>query len=260
MQTPAGSAPSGRSRRATDDAYPRFSEAAADDERPSPGSGGCRAELNLHGLRTYGRTTEALDRALLPRAPCAVRSGGDGWSRSGSPACPGARARPRPARRQWPAAMSYSTGRAGVAPGKRPPPGTVLAYLSAMAGAEAEVSYVSGAQPAAPRETRPSSSAARAHGPSCPDGQLLHVGDLEAAEAEAALGLRGSLRRWVRAPTLADGGGLSRLASWSPKAGRYARQRRSTVESWRSTRRQTGDLASQICVARYPAALSARGR
>ena len=169
-------------RRATDDAYRAFSEAANDIGLARVWR--LRAELDWMAC-AYGRTTEAFDRALSPRALMRERSERSRRSQSGSP--PASRLDPRRPPKRWLAVKSCST-RCGDRGGwKRP---SARSWHTCPRWLERRLTLVDlpGAQPAAPR-------GARSDLQSCPldgavrDGAVL-CRRFEGSGGRAALGIR----------------------------------------------------------------------
>ncbi|HKE50388.1 MAG TPA: adenylate/guanylate cyclase domain-containing protein [Actinomycetes bacterium] len=219
-------------RRATDDAYRAFSEAANDIGLARVWR--LRAELDWMAC-AYGRTTEALDRALRH----AHRAG---------------EVREESAITIWLAAcLALGPTPAGEAitrchelleraRGSRRAEatvGTVLAYLSAMAGAKEDTrTYLERSRR---RHEELGLTFTRAHWTVLSGMALLYIGDLEAAEAELRWGYE----------TLRDMGeraALSTVAAYLARVlvaeGRYAEAEALTVESEQTA--AAGDLASQI--------------
>jgi len=219
-------------RRATDDAYRAFSDAANDIGLARVWR--LRAELDWMAC-AYGRTSEALDRALRHAhhagevreesaitvwlAACLALGpvpAGDAMAR-----CRELLERTRGSRRVEAAVC------------------TVLAYLSAMAGAEQDArTYLERSRR---RHDELGLTFARAHWTVLSGMALLYLGDLEAAEAELRWGYQ----------TLRDMGeraALSTVAAYLARIlvaeGRYAEAEPLTVESEQTA--AAGDLASQI--------------
>jgi tetratricopeptide (TPR) repeat protein len=219
-------------RRATDDAFSAFSEAANDIGLARVWR--LRAELDWMAC-AYGRTTEALDRALRH----AHRAG---------------EVREESAITVWLAAcLALGPTPAGEAVARchelldrargsrrvEASVGTVLAYLSAMAGAKADAHTF--LERSRRRHEELGLTFSRAHWTVLSGMALLYAGDLEAAEAELRWGYQ----------TLRDMGeraALSTVAAYLARVlvaqGRYPEAEALTVESEQTA--AAGDLASQI--------------
>jgi hypothetical protein len=219
-------------RRATDDAYRAFSEAANDIGLARVWR--LRAELDWMAC-AYGRTTEALDRALYHahhagevREESAITVWLAACLALGPTPASGAVTRCHEL-------LDQSRGSRRVEAAVC----TVLAYLSAMAGAGVEArTYLERSRQ---RHEELGLTFSRAHWTVLSGMALLYVGDPEAAEAELRWGYQ----------TLRDMGeraALSTVAAYLARVlvaeGRYAEAEALTVESEHAA--ATGDLASQI--------------
>jgi class 3 adenylate cyclase/tetratricopeptide (TPR) repeat protein len=219
-------------KRATDDAYRAFSEAANDIGLARVWR--LRAELDWMAC-AYGRTTEALDRALYHahhagevREESAITIWLAACLALGPTPAGGAVARCHELLDQTRGSRRVE---AAVC--------TVLAYLSAMAGAEVDArSYLERSRR---RHEELGLTFSRAHWTVLSGMALVYIGDLEAAEEEL---------RWAY-QTLRDMGeraALSTVAAYLARVlvaeGRYAEAEALTVESEHAA--AAGDLASQI--------------
>ena len=219
-------------RRATDDAYLAFSEAANDIGLARVWR--LRAELDWMAC-AYGRTTEALDRALYHahhagevREESAITVWLAACLALGPTPASGAVARCHEL-------LDQSRGSRRVEAAVC----TVLAYLSAMAGADVEArTYLERSRQ---RHEELGLTFSRAHWTVLSGMALLYVGDMEAAEAELRWGYQ----------TLRDMGeraALSTVAAYLARVlvaeRRYAEAEALTVESEHAA--AVGDLASQI--------------
>jgi predicted ATPase/class 3 adenylate cyclase len=219
-------------RRVTDDAYLAFSEAANDIGLARVWR--LRAELDWMAC-AYGRTTEALDRALYHahhagevREESAITVWLAACLALGPTPASGAVARCHEL-------LDQSRGSRRVEAAVC----TVLAYLSAMASADVEArTYLERSRQ---RHEELGLTFSRAHWTVLSGMALLYVGDLEAAEAELRWGYQ----------TLRDMGeraALSTVAAYLARVlvaeRRYAEAEALTVESEHAA--AVGDLASQI--------------
>jgi predicted ATPase/class 3 adenylate cyclase len=219
-------------RRATDDAYRAFSDAANDIGLARVWR--LRAELDWMAC-AYGRTTEALDRALYHahragevREESAITVWLAACLALGPTPASGAVARCHEL-------LDQSRGSRRVEAAVS----TVLAYLSGMAGADVEArTYLERSRQ---RHEELGLTFSRAHWTVLSGMTLLYSGDLEAAETELRWGYQ----------TLRDMGeraALSTVAAYLARVlvaeGRYAEAEALTVESEQAA--AAGDLASQI--------------
>ena len=219
-------------RRATDDAYRAFSEAANDIGLARVWR--LRAELDWMAC-AYGRTTEALDRALYHahragevREESAITVWLAACLALGPTPASGAVARCHEL-------LDQSRGSRRVEAAVC----TVLAYLSAMAGAGAEARrYLERSRL---RHEELGLTFSRAHWTVLSGMALLYIGDLEAAEAELRWGYQTLRDMGERAALSTVAGYLARILVAD---GRYAEAETLTVESEQTA--AAGDLASQI--------------
>jgi predicted ATPase/class 3 adenylate cyclase len=219
-------------RRATDDAYRAFSDAANDIGLARVWR--LRAELDWMAC-AYGRTTEALDRALY-HAHHAGEVREESAITIWLAAC--LALGPTPAS-QAVARCHELLDRTRGSRRVEAAVCTVLAYLSAMAGTEADArTYLERSRR---RHEELGLTFSRAHWTVLSGMALLYLGDLEAAEAELRWGYQ----------TLRDMGeraALSTVAAYLARVlvaeGRYAEAEALTIESEQTA--AAGDLASQI--------------
>jgi class 3 adenylate cyclase len=219
-------------RQATDDAYRAFSDAANDIGLARVWR--LRAELDWMAC-AYGRTTEALDRALR-HAHRAGEVREESAITVWLAAC--LALGPTPAGEAVARCQELLDGARGS---RRVEAfvGTVLAYLSAMAGAKENAR--AHLERSRRRHDELGLTFSRAHWTMLSGMALLYIGDLEAAEAELRWGYQ-TLRDMGERPA------LSTVAAYLARAlvaqGRYAEAEALTVESEEMA--AAGDLASQV--------------